>query len=91
MHPVAPLITDPSVCGCLSVNALKANLAGHAIFNPLIYLSGSKLELVERLREILEKRQADAVVKEMVWGYESSTRDSVEESEDAWSDSDSLT
>lgn len=72
MHPIAPLITDPCACRSLSANALKMNLAAHAVFNPSIYLSGSKLELIDRLREILETRLADRVVKEIVWGYESS-------------------
>lgn len=72
LHPVSPMITDPNVCECLSVNALKANLAGHAVFNPSISLSGSKPDLVERLQTILERRDADRVVKEIVWGYESS-------------------
>ncbi|KAF8584252.1 hypothetical protein K439DRAFT_1346591, partial [Ramaria rubella] len=80
LHPIAPFISDPNVCACLSVNALKANLAGHAVFNPSIYLSGSKPELVDRLRGILERRQADRVVKEIVWGYESSNEDDESES-----------
>ena len=75
-------------CACLPVNALKANLAGHAVFNPSIYHSGSKPELVDRLRRILERRQADRVVKKIVWGYESSTEESNEGSEEAWTELD---
>ncbi|KAF8521603.1 hypothetical protein BU17DRAFT_87837 [Hysterangium stoloniferum] len=72
LHPVAPMITDPLACPHLSLNALKANLAGHAVFNPSIYLSGSKVELIHRLRDILERRQNDRIVKEVVWGHDSS-------------------
>ncbi|KAF8514476.1 hypothetical protein JB92DRAFT_2719211, partial [Gautieria morchelliformis] len=81
LHPVAPLISDPSLCVSLTVSALKANLAGHAVFNPSIYLSGSKPELVERLKEILERRRSDHLVKEMVWRYGCSTEDSIEDNE----------
>jgi len=66
------MITDPNACSSLSVNALKANLAGHAQFNPTIYLSGSKPELIDRLRGILERREADQIVRDIVYGQEES-------------------
>jgi len=48
------------------------NLATHAVFNPSIYLSGSKLEMIERLRGILEMRLADrqgnCLEIQMLWG-----------------------
>jgi hypothetical protein len=70
LHPISPLITDPTICTHLSLAALKANLAAHAVFNPSISLSGTKSELIGRLREILERREGDRIVKEVVWGYE---------------------
>ncbi|KAF7965926.1 hypothetical protein HWV62_14438 [Athelia sp. TMB] len=68
IEPKAPLIVDPTACAALSVAALKRNLSGHAAFNPDIVSSGTKLELVERLKKILETRQIDMVIRDMLWG-----------------------
>ena len=68
IEPKAPLIVEPTACAALSVAALKRNLSGHAAFNPDIVSSGTKLELVERLKKILETRQIDMVIRDMLWG-----------------------
>lgn len=83
LYPVFPLLTDPNICTSLSLTSLRANLAAHAVFNPSISLSGTKLDLVKRLSEILERREGDRVVKEVVWGYESEGEISVDEVEKA--------
>ncbi|KIJ43489.1 hypothetical protein M422DRAFT_169745, partial [Sphaerobolus stellatus SS14] len=82
LYPDAPLIIDSAVSS-LSVTALKANLAGHAQFNPSIYLSGSKSKLVNRLCGILTRREAhlDLVVKEMLKEAVSSSEGSTEGSD----------
>ncbi|KIJ32498.1 hypothetical protein M422DRAFT_234044 [Sphaerobolus stellatus SS14] len=81
LYPVAPLIIDPAAVSSLSVNALKANLAGHAQFNPSIYLSGSRPELVNRLRGILARREGDLVVKEVLKEVRSRSEESTEGSD----------
>jgi hypothetical protein len=68
INPKAPLIVEATACASLSVSALKRNLAEHAIFNPAILASGSKAELVARLKTILETRKMDMVVRNMMWG-----------------------
>jgi hypothetical protein len=70
IKPEAPLIVDPTACVTLSVSALKRNLIEHAVFNPAIIASGTKAELVARLKNILETRQMDMLVKEMICGEE---------------------
>lgn len=68
IEPKAPLIVDPAACAALSVTALKRNLSEHAIFNPDILVSGTKAELMERLKKILESRKMDLLVRDMMWG-----------------------
>lgn len=68
INPQPPLIVDPAACATLSVSALKRNLAEHAVFNLTIIASGTKAELVARLKSILEMRQMDMLVREMICG-----------------------
>ncbi|EGN99408.1 hypothetical protein SERLA73DRAFT_182380 [Serpula lacrymans var. lacrymans S7.3] len=68
INPRAPLIVDSSVCAQLSEAALARNLAAHAKFNTAIVASGTKIEMIERLVKILETREMDLVVRDMLWG-----------------------
>lgn len=68
INPQAPYIVEPSACSSLSVAALKRNLTLHATFNAEIITTGSKPELVARLKGILETRKLDILVREMIWG-----------------------
>ncbi|CAA7267497.1 unnamed protein product [Cyclocybe aegerita] len=68
LNPRPPLITDPSVCGTLSLVALKRNLEAHAACNPSIVASGTHAEMVERLSEILATRKLDNLVVSMLEG-----------------------
>ncbi|KAL4264542.1 hypothetical protein AB1N83_005057 [Pleurotus pulmonarius] len=68
--PAPPLIVAPEVCGQLSAGALKRNLAAHAIANPAIFAGGSKQEMVIRLRDILEMRRSDLLVRDLILGVE---------------------
>lgn len=70
INPEPPLIVEPTACGTLSVSALKRNLAEHAIFNPAIVASGTKAELAARLESILQTREMDMLVREMICGEE---------------------
>jgi hypothetical protein len=68
IDPKPPLIVEPRACASLSISALKRNLVEHATFNPTILTSGSKMELVTRLQNILETRKMDVLVRDMMWG-----------------------
>jgi hypothetical protein len=64
-----PLISDPGACSSqLNAAALRANLAAHAAANPSIVVGGTKAEMAARLRALLERREADLRVREMLWG-----------------------
>jgi len=63
-----PLVSSPDECGALTVAGLKKNLAAHAEKNPAILASGTKTEMVPRLREILKRREMDLVVARMLLG-----------------------
>ncbi|TFY69129.1 hypothetical protein EVG20_g3281 [Dentipellis fragilis] len=67
LYPRPPFITDPAICEHLTVAALKRNLAEHAARNPEIDVNGSKAQLTLRLRELLQLRKADLLVRETVW------------------------
>ncbi|KAJ7765517.1 hypothetical protein DFH07DRAFT_1015341 [Mycena maculata] len=66
LKPDPPLITDPTAVSELSAAALKRNLAAHAICNPDVATAGTKPEILERLRNILEMRKMDLLVREMM-------------------------
>jgi hypothetical protein len=68
--PEPPLIVDPTACRTLSLSALQLNLAEHAVFNPTIIASGTEAELAARLESILQTRQMDMLVREMICGEE---------------------
>lgn len=68
VHPTPPLIVNSAVASQLSVAALKRNLTAHAISNPTIIPSGTKAEMAERLEKMLKIREADLMVREMIWG-----------------------
>ncbi|KAF9487771.1 hypothetical protein BDN71DRAFT_1404307 [Pleurotus eryngii] len=68
--PAPPLIVAPEVCGQLSAGALKRNLAAHAIANPTIFAGGSKQEMIIRLKDILETRRSDLLVRDLILGVE---------------------
>ncbi|KAF9223281.1 hypothetical protein BS17DRAFT_705987, partial [Gyrodon lividus] len=68
LHPAPPLITDTTICSLLSKAALSRNLAGHADINSSIRCSGTRQEMVERLKNILETRKLDLVVQNMLAG-----------------------
>ncbi|KAF8626955.1 hypothetical protein AX15_004620 [Amanita polypyramis BW_CC] len=61
-----PLISNPSLCSRLSVAALKRNLAAHAVVNRDVSTGGTKKEMVERLKMLLETRLADLEVRRMI-------------------------
>ncbi|CAL1715860.1 unnamed protein product [Somion occarium] len=67
LQPEAPMISDPQVVSELSTTALKRNLAAHAQYNAEILAEGSKHEMAERLRTLLEVRQADLLVRDVLW------------------------
>ncbi|KAJ7111202.1 hypothetical protein C8R43DRAFT_1041770 [Mycena crocata] len=68
VDPAPPLIDNPEVVPELSVAALKRNLTAHAAFNPTIIAVGTKVEMTDRLKRILETRQMDLLVREMIQG-----------------------
>ncbi|KAJ7672228.1 hypothetical protein DFH06DRAFT_1082159 [Mycena polygramma] len=72
LNPVPPLIEHATVVPELSAAALKRNLAAHAACNPAVIAVGTKPELVERLRTLLETRKADLLVREMIQGGDES-------------------
>ncbi|KAG2107186.1 uncharacterized protein F5147DRAFT_837448 [Suillus discolor] len=61
VDPALPLVTDPSACPLLSDVALIRNLQAHADVNPSIVPTGTRLEMIERLKKLLERRQMDLV------------------------------
>jgi hypothetical protein len=65
---VAPLITDPSACSLLSNASLSRNLDAHAAVNPSIVPTGTRLDMIERLTKLLERRQMDLTVRSMIYG-----------------------
>ncbi|KAJ7146769.1 hypothetical protein C8R44DRAFT_758128 [Mycena epipterygia] len=71
LDPTPPLIASPMVVPELSAAALKRNLAAHATCNPAVVATGTKPEMVDRLRGILETRQMDLLVRDMIQGVES--------------------
>ncbi|KAG6918415.1 hypothetical protein DXG01_014594 [Tephrocybe rancida] len=70
LDPCPPLIVVPEVCVQLSAAALQRNLAAHKVKNPDILAAGSKFEMAERLRLILETRRMDLLVRAMIFGSE---------------------
>ncbi|KAG2132991.1 hypothetical protein DEU56DRAFT_951132, partial [Suillus clintonianus] len=68
VDPGLPLITDPSACPLLSNTALTRNLQAHADINPSIVPTGTRLEMIERLTKLLERRLMDLVVRSMICG-----------------------
>ncbi|KAG1866161.1 hypothetical protein F4604DRAFT_1928172 [Suillus subluteus] len=68
VDPALPLITDPSACSLLSNVALIRNLQAHADINPSIVPTGTRLEMIERLKKLLERRQMDLIVRSMICG-----------------------
>ncbi|KIJ62914.1 hypothetical protein HYDPIDRAFT_157081 [Hydnomerulius pinastri MD-312] len=66
LQPAPPLIVDPTVCSMLSKAALKRNLGAHAAVNSSILASGTRKEMAERLKNILETRKLDLIVREML-------------------------
>ncbi|TFK34572.1 hypothetical protein BDQ12DRAFT_613296, partial [Crucibulum laeve] len=75
LHPRPPLITNPSACSQLSSAALKRNLEAHATQNPEIIASGTKLEMAQRLAELLTARQKDLLVRNLLQGGDNSSSD----------------
>ncbi|TFK50185.1 hypothetical protein OE88DRAFT_1632051, partial [Heliocybe sulcata] len=70
INPRPPLIVEPGACDSLSVAALKRNLGEHANYNKAIVTSGTKAEMMGRLKGLLEARKMDLLVRAMVWGEE---------------------
>ncbi|KAF9460358.1 hypothetical protein BDZ94DRAFT_1170029, partial [Collybia nuda] len=70
LYPLPPLIVNPKVCPHLSVAALQRNLAAHAMANSDIMAVGNKAEMAERLKNLLELRKADMLVKDMILGID---------------------
>ncbi|KAF7311901.1 hypothetical protein MIND_00201400 [Mycena indigotica] len=61
-----PLISLPSLVNDLSAAALKRNLSAHAAHNASIVACGTKQEMAARLKTILETREMDLMVREML-------------------------
>ncbi|KAI0791197.1 hypothetical protein C8Q75DRAFT_732327 [Abortiporus biennis] len=76
IQPDPPLITDPDHTDLLSTSALKKNLAAHAHINSEIAIEGSKTEMRARLKELLELRKADLLVRAMLWKDDEGSGDS---------------
>ena len=70
LHPAPPLISDPDIVSMLSKAALSRNLAARAAINSSIISTGLSNEMEERLRRILEVRNLDLAVREMLVGQE---------------------
>ena len=68
LDPAPPLVTNPELCDSLSATALKKNLAAHAQCNPTIVATGTRQEMLARLKEILETRNADLLLAQMLLG-----------------------
>ncbi|KAJ7781932.1 hypothetical protein DFH07DRAFT_728857, partial [Mycena maculata] len=62
LDPAPPLITDPALVSELSTAALKCNLVAHADFATP---ASNKFEMIELLRDILETRKTDLLVRRM--------------------------
>ena len=62
-----PLVVHEANCGQLSSYALKRNLEAHAARNPDILTSGTRLEMVHRLTEILKIRRLDRLAFDLFW------------------------
>lgn len=62
-----PLVIHERSCSQLSVHALKRNLEAHATCNPDILTSGTRLEMVHRLTEVLKIRRSDKLVIDLLW------------------------
>lgn len=61
------------------MKALKRNLFAHAEHNPSIIADGtSKAELEERLKQILEAREKDLIVRDVLWKGEDRGEDGEE-------------
>ncbi|EIN03981.1 hypothetical protein PUNSTDRAFT_139021 [Punctularia strigosozonata HHB-11173 SS5] len=83
IDPAPPLIRDPGACASLSIGALRRNLAAHAECNPMILVGGTKEEMEYRLQDVLERRQADLKVREVMWRErEETTADESDDYED---------
>jgi hypothetical protein len=67
VHPVPPLIVDPALCSKLSIAALRRNLASHATCNRSIIATGTKVEMVERLKKILKTREMDLLTRNTIF------------------------
>ncbi|KAF8461067.1 hypothetical protein BDZ91DRAFT_785054 [Kalaharituber pfeilii] len=65
-----PYISNPEDVANLQVPALKKNLELHAVRDKSISISGSKLELMYRLKEILETRINDQRLRRAMIGPE---------------------
>ena len=81
LQPEAPLISDPALVYELSTKALAKNLTAHAEHNASILAEGSKSEMAERLKLLLELRQADLVVREVLWKGDDEENDEDEDEE----------
>ncbi|KAG6840336.1 hypothetical protein C0991_007337 [Blastosporella zonata] len=68
LNPRPPLIAVPEASMQLSMAALQRNLAAHKAKNPDILATGSKREMAERLKLILEMRRMDLVIRAMILG-----------------------
>ncbi|KAF8442176.1 hypothetical protein L210DRAFT_929211 [Boletus edulis BED1] len=70
LYPTPPLISDPGIICMLSKTALSRNLEAHAAINSSIVSTGPQDEMEERLGKILEVRNHDLVVREMLVGQD---------------------
>ncbi|KAJ7052014.1 hypothetical protein C8F01DRAFT_1066440 [Mycena amicta] len=61
-----PLIANPALIPDLSAAALKRNLTAHAARNSAIAASGTKQEMATRLKTLLETREMDLLVRDML-------------------------
>jgi len=66
LEPKPPLVIHEKNCNLLSIQALKRNLEAHAACNSDILTSGSRLEMVHRLGEILKTRRLDKLVIDLL-------------------------
>lgn len=71
VFPLPPLITSPQASTQLSWAALKHNLEAHAACNPSIITIGTRLEMVQRLSDILKIRKLDMLLMDMLNGNNS--------------------
>jgi hypothetical protein len=70
LQPEPQLLTDASAVGKLSAAALRRNLVAHAAHSAAVVAGGTKSDMAARLGELLERRAADLVVRELLWGEE---------------------